>query len=531
MLRAEAESLGRNWGEGNVAAADSTGGTATDPSIHASSRATDRQEETAPRGRAWPTIVRRRGWVVRRALLAADVLGLLTAFVATGLLFGSDGAAGDFPFRLELLVFIAALPVWVVGAKLYGLYDHDEKRTDHSTADELVSVFHLVTVGVWLFFALSWLAGLIDPNQKKLTTFWALTIAFLAGSRAIARALIRRHPAFIQRVVVVGAGDVGQLIGRKLRQHPEYGVELVGFIDSDPKEQRADLGDTRVLGGLGELPILVREQDVDRVVVAFARDSHEELLRVIAELRDLNVQVDIVPRLFEAVGAAGGMHSVEGLPLVALPPIRLSRSTRLLKRTLDVVAASAALVMIAPVFAVIALWIKRDSSGPVFFRQTRLGMNMREFTVLKFRTMRQDTDDAPHREYVRTIMDSRAPVGANRIYKLERADSVTRVGRILRRTSLDELPQLLNVLRGDMSLVGPRPCIPYEIEYFEPQHFERFLVPAGVTGLWQVSARARSTFREALDLDVAYARSASLGLDFRILLRTPLMLFRVGGTA
>jgi lipopolysaccharide/colanic/teichoic acid biosynthesis glycosyltransferase len=128
-------------------------------------------------------------------------------------------------------------------------------------------------------------------------------------------------------------------------------------------------------------------------------------------------------------------------------------------------------------------------------------------------------------------MDSRAPVGESRIYKLERADSVTRVGRILRRTSLDELPQLVNVLRGDMSLVGPRPCIPYELEFFEPHHFERFLVPAGVTGLWQVSARARSTFREALDLDVAYARSASLGLDVRILLRTPLVLFRRGGTA
>jgi lipopolysaccharide/colanic/teichoic acid biosynthesis glycosyltransferase len=252
---------------------------------------------------------------------------------------------------------------------------------------------------------------------------------------------------------------------------------------------------------------------------------------VIAQLRELNVQVDVVPRLFEATGPSGGMHSVEGLPLLALPPARLSRSTRLLKRSLDVVAAFAALVVIAPVFAAVALWIKRDSSGPVFFRQTRLGMNMREFNVLKFRTMREDTDDAPHREYVGTIMDSRAPVGESRIYKLERADSVTRVGRFLRRTSLDELPQLVNVLRGDMSLVGPRPCIPYELEFFEPHHFERFLVPAGVTGLWQVSARARSTFREALDLDVTYARSASLGLDVRILFRTPVVLLRRGGTA
>lgn len=505
---------------------------AAKPTGGASLLATARQESSFARAGSWPTIVRRRGWIVRRALLAGDLLGLLLAFVVTSFLFhASGGAASDFPFRFELLVFIATLPIWVIAVKLYGLYGHDEKWTDHSTADELITVFHLVTVGVWSFFAISWIAGLTDPDQRKLTMFWALAIVFIAGFRGLARALARRHPAYVQRVVVVGAGDVGQLIGRKLRQHPEYGVELLGFVDSDPKEKRADLGDTSVLGGLDELTRLVRERDVDRVVVAFARDSHEELLRVIGQLRELNVQVDVVPRLFEAVGPSGGMHSVEGLPLLALPPARLSRSTRLLKRSLDVVAASAALVLIAPLFAAVALWIKRDSSGPVFFRQTRLGMNMREFTVLKFRTMREDTDDAPHREYVGTIMDSRAPVGESRIYKLERADSVTRVGRFLRRTSLDELPQLVNVLRGDMSLVGPRPCIPYELEFFEPHHFERFLVPAGVTGLWQVSARARSTFREALDLDVSYARSASLGLDVRILLRTPLVLLRRGGTA
>ena len=514
-------------------AAEPTGDAATGANVGVPLHVADRREAQMPgRARLWPKAVPGRGWLVRRALLCADIVGLLTAFLVTSLLFaGSDGESGALAFRFELLLFVLALPAWVVGAKLYGLYDLDEKRTDHSTVDELASVFHLVTVGVWLFFAVSWIAGLTHPDQRKLTLFWLLTIAFIAGSRALARGVVRRHPAFVQRVVVVGAGDVGQLIGRKLRQHPEYGVELVGFVDSEPKEKRPDLGDTWVLGGLSDLTTLVRERDVDRVVVAFARESHQELLRVISEVRDVGVQVDVVPRLFEAVGPTVGMHSVEGMPLVALPPARLSRSTRFLKRSLDIVAAFAALVLVAPVFVAIAILIKRDSSGPIFFRQTRLGMNMREFTVMKFRTMLEDTDEGPHREYVGTIMDTRAPVGPNQLYKLDRTESVTRVGRILRRTSLDELPQLLNVLRGDMSLVGPRPCIPYELEHFEQQHYERFLVPAGVTGLWQISARARSTFREALDLDVAYARSASLGLDLRILLRTPLVLFRSGGTA
>ena len=157
---------------------------------------------------------------------------------------------------------------------------------------------------------------------------------------------------------------------------------------------------------------------------------------------------------------------------------------------------------------------------------------MEEFTTLKFRTMRVDTDDSAHREYIRQTMSADAAVGSNGLYKLDQDDRVTPFGRWLRKTSLDELPQLINVFRGDMSLVGPRPCIPYEVESFEPHHFERFLVPQGLTGLWQVTARARSTFGEALELDVAYARGWSLGLDLVLLCKTPFQLLRdSSGTA
>jgi lipopolysaccharide/colanic/teichoic acid biosynthesis glycosyltransferase len=184
----------------------------------------------------------------------------------------------------------------------------------------------------------------------------------------------------------------------------------------------------------------------------------------------------------------------------------------------------------APLMLLIALLVRRSSPGPILFRQQRLGIDLHSFTFLKFRTMRDGTDDAPHREYLKQIASSDAEPGANKLYKLDRSDATTPLGRWLRRTSLDELPQILNVLRGDMSLVGPRPAIPYELELYAPHHFERFLVPAGLTGLWQVEARAHSTFREALDLDVAYARSWSLGLDLRLLLRTPALMFRKGDT-
>jgi exopolysaccharide biosynthesis polyprenyl glycosylphosphotransferase len=459
-------------------------------------------------------------------LLAADVLGLLVAFFATEVFFLGEQASNGLGIGEESLIFVLALPAWVVAAKLYGLYDRDEERATHSTADEVVSVFHLVTVGVWLFYATSWLVGFSRPDQAKLTTFWLLALIGVTGMRSAARTLARRHRAYVQNTVIVGAGDVGQLIGRKLVQHPEYRINLLGFVDAAPKELRRDLPDARLLGGPSEIVDVVERHEVDRVIVAFSSDRHEELLELVRALRAHDVQIDLVPRLFEAVSPSAPVHGIEGLPLLSAAPARIPRSSRLLKRSLDLLGASLLLVLTGPLLLVIAWLVHRDSAGPIFFRQARVGMDMREFTLLKFRTMRQGTDDTPHREYVRQIMRPDALPHTNNLYKLERADAVTRVGAWLRRTSLDELPQLINVLRGEMSLVGPRPAIPYELELYAPHHFERFLVPAGLTGLWQVEARAHSTFGEALDLDVIYARSWSLGLDLRLLLRTPLLMLR-----
>jgi exopolysaccharide biosynthesis polyprenyl glycosylphosphotransferase len=469
----------------------------------------------------------RRGWLVRRALLAADAAGFLAAFLLTELLFIGDGLVGSIGIGLESAIFVGLLPVWLLGAKLYGLYDRDEERATHSTADEVVNVFHLITVGVWLYYATSWIIGFSHPNQTKLATFWLLALLCVIAMRAAARALARRHPAYIQNALILGAGDVGQLIARKVLQHPEYRINLVGFADADPKAIRGDVDGVPVLGSMLDVAEIVRAREIDRVVVAFSHDRDEQLLQVVRELRAHDVQIDVVPRLFDTVGPNSSVHTIEGLPVVGVSPVRIGRSSRLLKRSIDLGGSVVLLFLTAPLLLVIAWLIHRDSHGPVLFRQTRLGMDRRPFTLFKFRTMREGTDAAPHREYLEQIMHAGAlPAGGNNLYKLDRSDDVTAVGRWLRRTSLDELPQLLNVVRGDMSLVGPRPSIPYEVELYAPHHLERFAVPAGLTGLWQVEARAHSTFAEALDLDVAYVRGWSLGLDLRLLLRTPLLMFR-----
>jgi exopolysaccharide biosynthesis polyprenyl glycosylphosphotransferase len=470
---------------------------------------------------------RRRGWLVRRMLLAADLVALTTAFFAA---VAFDRNSGQ-PVGREMLILLVTLPGWIVLAKLYGLYDRDEERADHSTADELAGVVSLVTVGSWFVVVFGPFTGLATPSLERSAVFWALAIVLVATARGVARFICRRTSTYLQNTIIVGAGDVGQLIARKLLQHPEYGLNLLGFVDNEPKERRREVEHFAILGGPRELANLVEALDVERVIVAFSNGSNEETVALARSLHDYDVQIDMVPRLFDIVGPKVGVHTVEGLPLLGMPPARLSRSSRLAKRGVDVVAASIGLVVTAPLFALLAVLIKRDSEGPVFFRQERLGYDMKPFTALKFRTMRVGVDDAAHRDYIKQTMSPQATVGSNGIYKLERSDAVTPIGRWLRKTSLDELPQLINVVRGEMSLVGPRPCLPYEVEHFAAHHFDRFLVPAGLTGLWQVRARGRSTFGEALEMDVIYARGWSLGLDLKLLWLTPFQMLQRGTTA
>jgi exopolysaccharide biosynthesis polyprenyl glycosylphosphotransferase len=469
---------------------------------------------------------RRRSWLMHRMLLAADLLALALAFLAASALVGRGGAP-------PVPVLAAALPAWVLAAKLYGLYERDTAWGAYSTTEELAAVVHLLTVWAWSIVVVEWLAAGGTRRLSWLLVVWLLAIPAVAAARAVARGICKHARAYRQNAIVVGAGDVGQLIVRKLLQHPEYGINVLGLVDPSPRARRRELDHLPLLGTPDELKALVEDLDVERVIVAFSTGSDAEtvgLVRAVSDL-DRDVQVDLVPRLFELVGPRAFVHSIEALPLVGIPPIRLPRSSRALKRTLDIVGSAAVLVLAAPLLLLVAILIKRDSEGPVFFHQERLGRDMQPFDLLKFRTMRVDTDPAEHLAYIRETMTAAATPRADGLYKLDRSRSVTRVGKWLRRTSLDELPQLINVLRGDMSLVGPRPCLATETELFSPHHFERFLVPAGLTGLWQVTARAKATFGEALDMDVTYARGWSLLLDLRLLLRTPLELLRPGGTA
>jgi exopolysaccharide biosynthesis polyprenyl glycosylphosphotransferase len=263
---------------------------------------------------------------------------------------------------------------------------------------------------------------------------------------------------------------------------------------------------------------------VERVIVAFSNESHEEILGLLRSLKDQDVQVDIVPRLFEIIGPAMEIHSIEGLPIVTLPPLRLSRSSRLLKRTIDLVFTATLLVVLAPLLLATALLIKLDSPGPVLFRQIRVGSGSRSFRIFKFRTMYRDADE---QKADFATLNKHAKSGDPRMFKIPNDPRITRVGRVLRRYSLDELPQLFNVLKGEMSLVGPRPLIADEDYWVGDWARRRLDLKPGMTGLWQVTGRSDMLFDEMVKLDYLYVTGWSLGGDLKLMARTLPSIWRV----
>jgi exopolysaccharide biosynthesis polyprenyl glycosylphosphotransferase len=465
---------------------------------------------------------------VRRLLVAADVLALASAAIVAEVAYPKLALPSAFVTWEEALVFAASLPGWIVVAKLYRLYDHDADRTDHSTADDFVPLFHMVVVCTAVFWFVARVTHLATPAPGKLMSFVVVAIVFLCVLRALARAISHRRIEYLQNTLIVGAGDVGQRIAQKLIGHPEYGINLVGLVDENPRAPRPGLEHVRIIGSSDNLPQLIMDYDVERVIIAFSNEPQHQTLALLRSVKDLDVQIDIVPRFFELLGPGVGMHTVEGLPLLGLPPMSLSRSSRFLKRGADLVIGAFAVLLFAPLFVLIMILIKVDSAGPVFFRQRRVGERDDVFEIWKFRTMAVDAESRKH-EVAHLNMHA-LQSGDGRMFKVPGDPRTTRIGRVLRRYSLDELPQLFNVLVGAMSLVGPRPLIPDEDQHVKAWGRRRLDLKPGITGPWQVLGRSGIPFEEMVSLDYLYVTSWSMWGDIKLLMKTlPLFLRSANG--
>jgi exopolysaccharide biosynthesis polyprenyl glycosylphosphotransferase len=306
---------------------------------------------------------------------------------------------------------------------------------------------------------------------------------------------------------------------RKLKTHPEYGLQVVGFLDGDSAQPPP----APVLGSPADIAQVVDDYEIDRVLLASSVGSHEDTLDLVRTVRRPDVQVSIVPRYFEIFTSHAILDDVEGMPVVTLPPMRLGRSARVLKRGFDVVVSATALLLLAPLLGLVALAIRLDSPGPVFFRQPRRGRLGSTFRIVKFRSMRIGAEQ--ERSNVLHMNEVDGP-----LFKIKGTDPrVTRVGAFIRKTSIDELPQLWNVLRGEMSLVGPRPFVVYEADQITGWARRRLDMTPGITGLWQVLGRNDIPFDEMTKLDYLYVTNWSIWWDFKILCQTiPVVLGKRG---
>jgi exopolysaccharide biosynthesis polyprenyl glycosylphosphotransferase len=403
-----------------------------------------------------------------------------------------------------------------------GLY---RLRQGTSWFDEVYAIITGTTTAIVIMAVLVFILRSIFYSRLIFFYAGAFIVLLLSLSRLIKNLWqqhMRRRGISVARAIIVGAGEVGRTVMRTIVAHPHLGYEIVGFVDDDPVKGTTDIGRFKGLGSLDNLPLLVQDEAVDEVIITLPWQYHRKIMAIMAQCERENVRARIVPDLFQMTLSRMAITEMAGIPMIGVKNVRISAVALLLKRVVDVAFATCVLVFAAPLMGLVALVIKLDSPGPTLFRQERVGKGGKPFTLYKFRSMGVGAED--QKELLRNLNEADGP-----LFKIKEDPRVTRLGRWLRRLSLDELPQFYNVLRGDMSLIGPRPPLPEEVAQYQPWHMRRLEIAPGITGLWQVSGRSELPFDEMALLDIYYIEQWTPALDVKILLRTiPTVLFGDG---
>ncbi len=479
--------------------------------------ATVTAEPTAAEGiRTRPVVTsayRPRDYLLRRVLAVADIAGVTVAGALTLLLIPvRDPWPG-------VLLLLATLPAWLVLFRVYGLYDRDVKRISLSVLDDLPALFQALVLSTLLLWGYIDLIGYDPgPGLPGAAVFGLTALLTVSAARLLSRRLFL-HAKGPARVLLVGGSAIGKVLIRKMRDHPQYGLEPVGEVTvyEDPGVDIPWLGELDEI----DLAALVTEQRIDRVIVAAQGIDEETMMKLVGDCGTVSAKVSLLPGHVDALGPSLEVDDIEGLTMLGLNPLVLPRSSAAMKRALDVAGASVGLVLLLPILLAAAVAVRLDSPGPILFRQRRIGRWGRPFTVLKFRTMAVNAEAS--------TAELRAASSDPDWLKLDHDPRITRVGGVLRRVSIDEMPQLLNVLRGEMSLVGPRPLIDSEDSLVNGWERTRLDLSPGVTGMWQVLGRTDIPFREMLKLDCLYVTNWSLWLDLKLIARTiPAVLARRG---
>ncbi len=419
------------------------------------------------------------------------------------------------PVPPELYLFFPL--VWVLTLLIFSIYDG---RKNIRVVDEFA------TLSLASFFATIASAGVLYLSFRELSRFqfglFALTAYILMILwRVIVRTTIHRR--FAQKkeyrhVLILGAGTAGRRIGDQIQRGAMYGLHVIGYLDDDPnKHNHPD-----VVGDLTIAREIVQHSKIDDVVIALPGSAYQRLNQIVSEMHDLPVRVWVIPDYFSLTLHRAGVFDFAGIPMLDLRAPALDEYQRMVKRSFDLIVCLLTLPVTLPLIALLSVLIKADSPGPIIYKQKRVGENGRLFTMLKFRTMVSNADQLKH------LAESRDQNG-NRIHKSRSDPRVTKIGRILRQTSLDELPQIVNVLDGSMSLVGPRPEMPDLVDEYQPWQRKRFAVPQGITGWWQVNGRSDRPMHLHTEDDLYYVQHYSIWLDLQIIARTVWVVLRKKG--
>jgi exopolysaccharide biosynthesis polyprenyl glycosylphosphotransferase len=442
--------------------------------------------------------------LARVVLLMVDVLVVTAAFMlAYGARFASDDTLPSLSLDRYVRLGIMAGVLTSLLLASHGLYNLERPQ---SWPLRFRGIASSTSTALILAITLSFFLGDQAFSRLWLAVGWTVAIAGLAVWRVLAHHLyeyLRDTFGPTNRVLIVGANRLGRELAQELNR--EY--EVLGFVDNGTD---LDHPEVTLLGPISQLDELVQSYAIDELIIALPGGRREQVNHILARGFQRHVQVKLLPELDPMLPDRLALHELGGRHYIGFVPVA---AVSWIKRAMDLVLVSLGLLAIAPALLIIALAVKLDSQGPVFYRQRRVGKDGQHFSMLKFRSMRQDAD-----QLLAALQAHNEASGP--LFKMRNDPRVTRVGAVLRRWSIDELPQLFNVLRGEMSLVGPRPPLPKEVEKYEDWQLGRLRAVPGLTGLWQVSGRSEVPFHDMVRLDLHYIRNWSLGLDFEILLRT-----------
>jgi len=472
----------------------------------------------SPKKAQWVTIAK----VIVDAILIN--IGFFIAYVARYRLqwFRPVDEAFQVPYGVFLpsslmLTLILLVMYWTEG--LYGL------KRKRSWLNDVYVILRGTITGVAALYVISLVYRAVLYSRLIFAYAGIAVFALLATARALEKFIqgqLRRRGYGVQHVLIVGAGETGRTIMRNIVAQPQLGYHVVGFVDDKPERGNKDIGRFKGLGSTDRIGEVVKDHQVDMVIITLPWQYHRRIMSIMAQCERVPVSVRIVPDLFQMSLSNVDIDDLNGIPLIGVKSVSISGWNLALKRALDVVLASLGLILLSPLMLIIAALIRLDSPGPAIFKQTRIGRGGRPFTVFKFRSMHEGAESEQE-----SLVNLNEAVGP--IFKIRDDPRRTKLGQLLRRTSLDELPQLYNVLRGEMSLIGPRPALPAEVEQYQEWHKKRLQTWPGITGLWQVSGRSELSFDEMALLDIYYVENWSLLLDLQIALKTiPALLLGTG---